>query len=89
MLAALLPLAAARGASVAVVVVDGDAALVSVWGDFVPVLFAGRPDAQAELCHYRLDLPRVEAALAAPGERADRRPEGSAPIDVACEAKIR
>jgi len=71
MLLALEPLARARGVTVTVLDVDGDPALESGWGDRVPVLFAGDPGAGAELCHYRLDLPRVEAALAASGAPVD------------------
>jgi glutaredoxin len=60
---ALAPLAAARGVAIALVDVDADPALEAVWGDKVPVLFAGDPASDAELCHYRLDAVRVEAAL--------------------------
>ncbi len=64
MLAALKPLAAAAGATLAVVDVDADAKLEAAYGDRVPVLFAGEPGSGDELCHFRLDPPRVEAALA-------------------------
>jgi hypothetical protein len=67
MLAALGPLAVARGASVVVVDVDVDPALEEAYGDLVPVLFAGDPGSGVELCHYRLDRVRVEAALAGAG----------------------
>jgi hypothetical protein len=67
MLAAVRPLAAARGASVVVVDVDGNPALEEAFGDLVPVLFAGDPGNGVELCHYRLDRSRVEAALAGAG----------------------
>jgi hypothetical protein len=80
MLAALAPLAAAHGAAVTVVDIDAPvhAHLEAEWGERVPVLFAGPPAAQNELCHWRLDAGRVAAALA--GRRA---------ADVAPEAKIR
>jgi thioredoxin reductase (NADPH) len=61
---ALAPLAAARGATISLVDVDANPALEAGWGDLVPVLFAGDPAPAAELCHYRLDRERVEAALA-------------------------
>ena len=64
MLEALKPLAAARRATVAVVDVDGEPALEAEYGERVPVLFAGEPVGGTELCHYRLDRARVEAALA-------------------------
>jgi glutaredoxin len=62
---ALTPLAAARGVGIAVVDVDADPALEARYGDRVPVLFAGVPGEGTELCHYRLDRARVDAALAA------------------------
>ena len=64
MLAALKPLAAAAGATLTVVDVDGDATFEAAYGDRVPVLFAGEPGNGDEVCHFRIDLPRVEAALA-------------------------
>jgi hypothetical protein len=64
MLAAVGRLAAERGATVAVIDVDADPALERAFGDRVPVLFAGDPADGAELCHFRLDRARVEAALA-------------------------
>jgi thioredoxin reductase (NADPH) len=64
MLDAVSPLAALRGAVVVVVDVDADPALEREFGDRVPILFAGDPAGGAELCHFRLDLTRVEAALA-------------------------
>ena len=70
MLAAVEPLAAAAGATVAVVDVDADAELERAYGDRVPVLFAGEPAAGDELCHFRVDLRRIEAAL---GRRAGDR----------------
>jgi hypothetical protein len=66
MLDALRPLVADRGAVIAVIDVDAreNAPLEAVWGDRVPVLFLGPPAAANELCHYRLDVARVNAALA-------------------------
>jgi hypothetical protein len=63
---ALRPLVAARGAQVSVIDVDdpAHAALEAVWGDDVPVLFAGDPESRNELCRHRLDAARVAAALA-------------------------
>jgi hypothetical protein len=63
MLAAIQPLAAAAGATIAVVDVDADAKLERAYGDRVPVLFAGEPGTGDELCHFRVDLRRIEAAL--------------------------
>ncbi len=63
MLDALRPIAAAAGASIAVVDVDAHADLEAVWGDRVPVLFLGPPAPARELCHYNLDAARVRAAL--------------------------
>ena len=64
MLDAVRPLAVLRGAVVVVVDVDAEPALEREFGDRVPVLFAGDPAGGAELCHFRLDRARVEAALA-------------------------
>ena len=64
MLDALRPLTAPRGVAVTVVDVDTEPALEQAFGDRVPVLFAGDPAGGAELCHFRLDQARVEAALA-------------------------
>jgi thiol-disulfide isomerase/thioredoxin len=64
MLAAVQPLADAAGATIIVVDVDDDPKLESDYGDRVPVLFAGQPGRGDELCHFRVDLRRVEAALA-------------------------
>jgi hypothetical protein len=80
MLAAVRPLAAARGATVAVVDVDADPALERAFGERVPVLFAGDPAEGVELCHYHLDPVRVERALSSTGKR---------PIEVAPGAKFR
>jgi thiol-disulfide isomerase/thioredoxin len=65
MLEALAPIAAAHGAPVAVVDVDTDPALEAAYGELVPVLLAGDPGTAREVCHYRLDRPRVVALLAA------------------------
>ena len=69
MLEAVRPVAAAAGASVALVDVDlpANAALEARWGDKVPVLFAGEPSGGVELCRHRFDGARVNAALAEPG----------------------
>jgi hypothetical protein len=80
MLAAVTPLAAALGATIDVVDVDADPWLERVYGDRVPVLFAGSPATGNELCHFRLDPGQVEAALGPPA--APR-------AEVAPEAKIR
>jgi len=80
MLAAVSPLAAARGAIVAVVDVDADPALEAAFGERVPVLFAGDPTEGVELCHYHLDRARVEQAL----DSLEKRP-----IEVASGAKFR
>ncbi len=62
MLAAVLPLAAEFGATVDVIDVDTDPALVARYDELVPVLvFEG-----VELACYRLDPERVRAALSAP-----------------------
>jgi glutaredoxin len=63
--AALRPLAAAHGATIEVVDVDASAhaALEAKWGEQVPVLFAGDPDAGEMLCALRFDPTRVAAAL--------------------------
>jgi hypothetical protein len=53
-----------RDVEIAVVDVDADAALEAAYGDRVPVLFAGEPRPDAELCHYRLDASRLAAAMA-------------------------
>jgi Glutaredoxin-like domain (DUF836) len=80
MLDGVRPLAALRGAVVVVIDVDAEPALEREFGDRVPVLFAGDPAGGAELCHFRLDRARVEAALAeAPTAR----------VEVASGAKIR
>jgi thioredoxin reductase (NADPH) len=65
MLDALRPIAAIHEAQVTVLDVDlpDHAALEALWGDEVPVLFAGDPEARNELCRHRLDAARVTAAL--------------------------
>jgi len=60
MRAALEPLLAASGARVQVIDVDSDPALQQRYDELVPVLVCDG----VELCHYRLDEPRVRAALA-------------------------
>ena len=80
MQAAVRPLAAARGTSLVVVDVDADPALERAYGELVPVLFAGDPATGIELCHYHLDLARVEEALSGAGNPR---------IEVASRAKIR
>jgi len=64
---ALAPIAAAHAAAVETIDIDaaGNEVLAAAWGECVPVLFAGAPDATRELCHYHLDRDRVVAALAA------------------------
>ena len=81
MLAAVTPLAAASGAVLTVVDVDADPELERIYGDRVPVLFAGDPAAGHEVCHWRLDRARLEAAL--------RPPAGAGGGAVAPGAKIR
>mgnify|MGYP003512899243 CR=1 FL=1 len=60
-----------RGRRVAVVAVVATIGLTAattrirgVTGDLVPVLLLGTPEHGVELCHYHLDAPAVEAALA-------------------------
>jgi hypothetical protein len=60
MLAALAPLRGEFGFAVDVVDVDSEAALEQRFGTLVPVLM----HAGTELCHYRLDTPKVRAYLA-------------------------
>ena len=59
---ALEPLARAAGAEVVAIDVDGDPAIEARFGDLVPVLLLGGPDGEP-LCHYRLDVERVQRAL--------------------------
>ena len=81
MLAAVRPLAAASGAILAVIDVDANPWLERLYGDRVPVLFAGDPDGR----------PRV-VPWAARSEAGRSRIAGSQPPsgpEVAPEAKIR
>jgi thiol-disulfide isomerase/thioredoxin len=57
--AALAPIAERYGVPVDVIDVDSDPALDDRYGERVPVVLAG----ETELCHYRLDVARVIAAL--------------------------
>ncbi len=59
---ALRPIATAAGARVDEIDVDADAVVEARYGDLVPVLLLGSADG-VELCHYRLDAPRVAEAL--------------------------
>jgi len=59
MQAALAPLVEAAGARLDIVDVDADPGLVARYDELVPVLVCEG----VELCHYRLDEPRVRAAL--------------------------
>jgi hypothetical protein len=59
MLGALRPVLAGQAFSLEIVDVDGDPALESRFGDFVPVLMHG----EIELSRYRLDAGRVRAHL--------------------------
>jgi glutaredoxin len=61
---ALLPIALRHGVAVVEVDVDAHPALEAAFGDLVPVLLLGTPEHGVELCHYHLDAPAVEAALA-------------------------
>lgn len=57
--AALAPIAAEFGATVAVLDVDADPELESRYDELVPVLLHG----DRELCHYFLDEPKVREYL--------------------------
>jgi hypothetical protein len=61
---AVRPLAAAAGVPFELVDIDADPALAAAYGDRVPVLLAGGAKGGTELCHFRLDRARLEAALA-------------------------
>jgi thiol-disulfide isomerase/thioredoxin len=61
MLAALHPIAAEFGASVDVVDIDGDPALVARYDELVPVLVCDG----VELARYRLDAGRLRTVLTA------------------------
>ena len=76
MLAAVRPIADSHAASIEVVDVDADAALEALYGEFVPVLFAGTPASGEELCRYRLDRTRLLEALAASRTSAPGRTTG-------------
>jgi len=62
---AVAPLAAAAGATIEEVDVDGQPALEARWGEYVPVLLAG----DRELCRCRLDRAALEAYLASAARR--------------------
>ena len=64
MYAATAPVAAAHGLAIDVIDVDAQPALEARWGELVPVLFLGPPEAGNELCHYHFDQARVSTALA-------------------------
>ena len=59
MIAGLRALQATVPFALEIIDVDGDAALESRYGEFVPVLAAGG----VELCHYRLDVVKVNEYL--------------------------
>jgi hypothetical protein len=61
MRAELEPLALAFGATIELVDVDADPALVERYDELVPVLVCDG----VQLCHYRLDAERVRRVLAA------------------------
>jgi glutaredoxin len=61
MRAALEPLLAEFGVQVVVIDVDTDPLLEARYNELVPVLVCDG----VELCHYRLDVARIRAALAA------------------------
>ena len=67
MLDALRPLAAATPVDVIDVDAPEHAALEVAFGDAVPVLFAGAPRADREICRYHLDAAKLAAALAESG----------------------
>ena len=62
--AALRPLIGATPLDVIDVDAPGNAALKARYGGDVPVLFAGPPSPERELCRHRLDPARVSALLA-------------------------
>jgi len=59
MIAGLRALQAAAPFEFEIIDVDDDAALESRYGEFVPVLVAGA----SELCHYYLDIAKVNEYL--------------------------
>lgn len=52
-----------HGATIVEIDVDARPALEARYGDLVPVLMLGPPEADAVLCHYRFEASAVEAAL--------------------------
>ena len=60
---AVHPVARRYDAAVIEVDVDADPDLEAAFGDAVPVLMLGAPADGVELCRYRFDRERVEAAL--------------------------
>ena len=60
---AVHPLAQQYAAAVIEVDVDAYPDLEAAFGDAVPVLMLGAPADKVELCRYRFDRERVEAAL--------------------------
>ena len=79
--AAVLRAARRRDASIVVIDVDADPALEAGLRRARPGAFCRRSGDGVELCHYRLDRARVEAALAGAGERSDRgRVPGENPL---------
>lgn len=66
MLVALKAFPVGADYSVDVIDVDADPALVELYDELVPVLFAAKPGAGPErICHYFLDPARLSAFLAA------------------------
>jgi len=63
MRAALAPLADAHEAVIREIDVDAEPVLEARFGERVPVLLLGGVDSGVELCHFRLDAPRVARAL--------------------------
>jgi hypothetical protein len=63
MRAALAPLADAHEATIREIDVDAEPVLEARFGERVPVLLLGGVDSGVELCHFRLDAPRVARAL--------------------------
>ncbi len=60
---AVHPVAQRHGAAIIEVDVDAYPDLETKFGDAVPVLMLGAPADDVELCRYRFDRERVEAAL--------------------------
>jgi hypothetical protein len=67
MRAALVPLIGEASLDVLDVDAPEHAGLEARFGDAVPVLFAGPPAAEHEICRYRLDAARLTARLADEG----------------------